>query len=78
MAGETPGGTDSPRSVSAPRRHRHHRSGRPWWKRLARRYSDRYPGLRPRNLVFYAIALSGSVLVAYGVSHCEMGETHEP
>jgi len=80
MGPETPGSAGSRSSLSTGERRHHHRSHRrSWWRRMARRYSDRYPGLRPRNLVFYALALGASVLVAYGVSHCEMGgESREP
>jgi hypothetical protein len=70
----------SPEGPAAPRtakphsphssRHRHHRPG---WRRLLRRYQDRYTVLRLRSLVFYAVALLASVGVAYGVAHCEMG-----
>jgi hypothetical protein len=46
------------------RRHR-----RSWWRRFVRHARERY---RVRTLVFYCAAILASLVVAYGVTRCEL------
>jgi hypothetical protein len=64
----------SKRSSSSEGRH-HRRHRRSWWKRFMRRARERYP---IRSLVFYCVALGASLVVAYGVTRCDVGSDSAP
>jgi hypothetical protein len=66
---QTAGAPDRGRGAASEgkRRRRHRRS---WWRRLVRHAGERY---RLRTMLFYCLALGASLVVAYGVTRCDLG-----
>ena len=65
----TAGASDRGRASSSPGKHRR-RHRRSWWRRFVRQARERY---RIRTVLFYCFAITASLVVAYGVTRCDLG-----